>query len=160
MSSHLPLLSPNNQDRSRNRYPNRHPSHQTHPTCIWPELTFLNVFRQISPPSIVPSGHKPQETYHKVQRTFNNLSVPKYLAVPCTTVPAPAPTNIPAASRVLLSCSCNSTGESAANASTFSRATPRAMKPSPVRVQARKVRSEASRSRAREPLLGRGRLEK
>lgn len=39
----------------------------------------------------------------------------------------------------------------AAKASTFSSAMPRAMKPRPVRVQARKVRSEARRSRAREP---------
>ena len=69
---------------------------------------------------------------------------------PCATHALPLATNTPADIFVLLSSTWSNVGDRAANASTFSTAIPSAMKPRPVRVQARKVRSEARRSRARE----------
>ena len=83
-------------------------------------------------------------------------NAPKYLTVPCPTVRLPVPTKMPAASFVRESERCSNVGLMAAKASTFSSATPRAMKPRPVRLQAKKVRSLASKSRAREPVFGRG----
>ena len=86
----------------------------------------------------------------------SSLIVLKYLRVPCATHILPLATRMPAASLVRLFSRWRRVGEMAANASTFSRATPRAIKPNPVRAQERNVRSDASRSRATEPVFFNG----
>lgn len=86
--------------------------------------------------------------------------VVQYLCVPCTTQRLPLPTKTAAAVFVLLFSSCKSCGDIEANASTFSNATPSAMKPNPLRAHAKKVRSLASRSRATDPVFFRGSVRK